>query len=928
MIRTLKIAALATVLLGFSQAYSQELLGAKAVVKRMVSSTDKRNPGEMTAFEYADSLRKMSPKLAGEAWAQACVTKPKVSNPDKEGIGFYEDEFSALPPPESWTYIDAYFTAHKSPPIYQLMGSFLVGDKVRQRKLILQAAAERKDTIEIWRTMLSFGLAWRDQEFVAKAIHKLVDLQNQALLEPKPRTYSKLASELGKMMHFPDLVPAMGPEFARSQIQYALKNTKAMVLVQGLESQNIAIELCKKEGASYPIARYELIQKTGQADLLPMLDKWFPTSDSTAKQRAHAFYTQFKLLAGQSDIDWSDLELITNTRYDYQYGPVIQTEDDLDDQLKKVEVASRVVPILEKQLVVTASTEQVEMYEKAMTALGRRGQMKATLERVLMQKEKAKNNYTKFTAAGILRSILSLERTPSQMAALNLSQLNAGYARTEESLKLGMLLHRDDLIERAVAVQKEGDQNDYIESLFQLKRYSEMEANTLMRPFGEPSKLIFMYGEMGRARDIVDLLDNYPGWNGTDISHIRDYSDWDHKQNLQFEVARALLKLGKTAQGIRLLRTSLTGNGAVANAYELLIQTLGDSESLRELDDMARRDVFNPYPLVWKAKILLKGGKLSDAEIAIRQAFKIDPFECSEMRCKRTIPFVVLRDVLAAQGKESEATKVEQMVKALELADKAEDHSRAGLLAESADLLRQAEKLSPKSCFIQNSLALALVKLGQSEESKAHFRSAFERMPECMSRSTDHASDMWDGFTEGPGPEIAEEVFAERLKTEPNNPHLNFLMASLRKEQHRYAEAASYMNKTIELDPSYLNALDSALSSHIHPYLSPAQQAQYLVSATRLDPRSRHGYFRDEALLILNPEQLYRAVSYANQFHFEKEPMYRLAAAVKEYQTGGHGTAMMSYGPADTLPGKSVFDTELPMRLRKLILESRGQQDF
>ncbi len=908
-------------------AHSQNLLGAKEVTKRINEgeiSTGK--PKLPTAFEFAANLAKLPPKQAGEAWARACIHKPEFAAVKAPGIEFDEDEFSALPPPESWVYADAYFTKSKAQMPFRMLGSYLVGDRIRLRKFILQAGNESKNSVAIWSTMLSFGLAWHDKELASVAIHQMVANQNIVLANKDPRKKLGKLDGLKRLLRIPDLGRlALAPR--TKLIHYALKNAKCMVLFPSKGDLQIAVSLCRKEGLSYPIPRYELIQFTSSADLYPQLAKWFPKVESEAKLRANAFYTQCKLLEGRSAINWDDLKLIAKSKYENQgYNPVVQVEDDFNSCLKVPIVASRTVGLFEKQLRVKPTYELLENYHTIVDTLGSPKRMIPVLEHIISFGPKGKYEIVRREAADLMVQVLADVRTNQQIADMMLEHLKQGCGNTRMAMTAGQFLGRTDLVEAALTEQKAGDQDDYLESLMELKRYAALESDALRRPFGGAEWLLKGYIELGRYQDVVDMVDKYPNWYQTDVSGLSFGYRSDPETNGCFGVAKALLKVGRRNAGLRVLRRSFWSEGPVGPAYSLLVETLGDTAALRELNQMIADDQFTSGPLVWKAKILAKQGKLAEAEVSVRQELEAEPISVRRYEKRDHMARTILADILISQGRATEAKKQTLLVDATLKVDEATEYIHAGFVGDGIKRLQSAVSACPESCYAQGVLAMALLDAGRGDEAKAHFRMAFQLLPDNVSRTGERPTDFWDLFDEPLAQSIAESVFKEKLTKEPNNPHLYYLLARLRDTQHRYVESGRYVWRTIELDPGYLGAY--ALTNELHRSLEPAQAEQIGIANIRLDPRRRYGYMSRDDLLMLNLKEYYRAFQYANQFHFENEAVYPLAAAIQARNKNGYGYSTGYSSPADTLPGKGCFETKLMKSLHRLIVESRGEGYF
>ena len=93
--------------------------------------------------------------------------------------------------------------------------------------------------------------------------------------------------------------------------------------------------------------------------------------------------------------------------------------------------------------------------------------------------------------------------------------------------------------------------------------------------------------------------------------------------------ASALAATDHKAEARAILNAYLDRSGGYDPAYQLLI-SLGDDNLFPRLDELFRRDQFEERPLIWKAELLRRAGKLDEAERIARQAIAIDPSDGEE----------------------------------------------------------------------------------------------------------------------------------------------------------------------------------------------------------------------------------------------------------------------------------------------------------
>src|SRR5439155_26789745 len=88
----------------------------------------------------------------------------------------------------------------------------------------------------------------------------------------------------------------------------------------------------------------------------------------------------------------------------------------------------------------------------------------------------------------------------------------------------------------------------------------------------------------------------------------------------------------------------------------------------------------------------------------------------------------------------------------------------------------------------------------------AHYRRAYELMPDSFGRMETHCFGCEHVFSGKRAEAIADEVFRSLLAKTPEKPQVHYLMGYLREEQGRYAEALAEYREAVKRDPDYINA--------------------------------------------------------------------------------------------------------------------------
>ncbi|MCF6313697.1 MAG: tetratricopeptide repeat protein [Verrucomicrobiales bacterium] len=349
--------------------------------------------------------------------------------------------------------------------------------------------------------------------------------------------------------------------------------------------------------------------------------------------------------------------------------------------------------------------------------------------------------------------------------------------------------------------------------------------------------LIKLYDKAERYQDVVEMFESWPFWGVFDLSGL-DHVD----EEISFALVKALEKTGDQKKAVKvlqalLLKGELTGKD---EAYATLLRLQGQG-AMETLDQLYQRDAFEERPLIWKGVLLLEAGKLDQAEVLIRKAIAIDPSDGEQGKGDRMKVYGVLADILVAKGKKEDAKLYREVLKAIRLAEDADDVYAAGLVSRGIKQYLQALTHFSDAYCIQSRLAKQLNDAGRLDEARVHYRKAFELMPDSFGRMESHCFGCEGVFNGKNAEAIAEQVFTNLIKENPEKPQLYYLLGYLRASQDRDEEALELYQKAVKLDPDYINAWKKIIAYAERSFLTLQQGDQANLALSRLDPYGRHG---------------------------------------------------------------------------------------
>lgn len=354
-----------------------------------------------------------------------------------------------------------------------------------------------------------------------------------------------------------------------------------------------------------------------------------------------------------------------------------------------------------------------------------------------------------------------------------------------------------------------------------------------------------VYHSAGRHQDVVTLLDLAPNWGIGDLAQHESQAFFGSNKSaplpLRFIAAEALVRTGRVEAGKKVLRHLLLQSPGLDAAYALLVELDGQS-AVTFLDELYARDQFEERPLIWKAHLLRLAGKLNEAEKTARQAISIDPSDGEQGKGDRMRVYGVLADVFAARNDATQEQFFRGVMKAVRLAEEADDLYEAGLLSRGVKMYRESLGHFADAYCIQSRMAVQLASLGLHQQAENHYRRAYELMPDSFGRVESHCFGCEGVFTGPKAQSIAEGVFASLAAKTPGKPQVHYLLGYLREEQGRYRDALSSYRKAVELDADYLNAWSKISGLADRMSLPAADREAVVLNLLRLDPLRRHSH--------------------------------------------------------------------------------------
>lgn len=759
-----------------------------------------------------------------------------------------------------------------------------------------------------------------------------------------------------RQLSVPDLVSLVGEERARPLLDRAVRSGKKLRIYNGDATKRIARELALASIESATVPQWSLCESVDAVELYEATAKKFPAKPDAddrdfdfgqhERQQAAPYYLLGLIVRGRSD---DALKFATDPAqrdalgaYSIRSAADALSGKGFDEQLyqflKRVAAADPATPLWEVLVTTAAKAGHAnELLQLARDAAAKPGQDAAS--------RRASNRH-------LADALLSADQVDEGIALLR-QEADGGdasdeLARVVRLATIGRILGRPELVaealddarRRTLALPDKGAESGpstYAREMRLAGRAGELSAVLAQQlpqikpesghAYSVPEPLLELadtYYRADRPHDVLTMFDAFPQWSAADLSKLPIGSGGSHDDSkpAAFYAAWAMLESDRPEQGLRVLDFVLDRRGGLDAAYQLLIDH-DPAAAEAKLDALFARDPFEERPLIWKAILQRKAGKLDDAERTLRQAIAIDPSDGEQGKGDRMRVYGVLADVMADKGDAKQADFLRGAVRAIRLSEDADDAWQAGLLTRAIAMYEAALKHFADAYCIQSRMAIQLAELGFEEQAAAHYERAYELMPDSFGRVESHCFGCEGAFRSGAAQGIAERVFTRLLAKSPDKPQLHYLLGYLRTSQGRHGDALPAFRRAVELDPKYLNAWKSLADCEDHVAIPQEERDRAAIAIVSLDPLGRHS--SPEVAKVRDVAGLYAAASSAARLRpAEPAALYPLRAAAARIAAEAeseHRTHHFTYSV-------SSFDRQLGRTAGEAVAENERVKPF
>ncbi|MBM0103399.1 hypothetical protein JM946_01520 [Steroidobacter sp. S1-65] len=875
-------------------ACSDDLRDARSVLKQIegavAQSTARSEAVQLLADidQFRKESSQLAPRVAAERWfeqldrARALPEAQPDLNPgsfdsDIAGPVSVRSMFMAIPAPEAWPEMRAIagerIKRMANPDVaelaIQLLTDSLNNDAVAVKSTLarLEGAANKLDPQARKEMMATLALARLN---VASVYGTSVDVI--AAYEATLNSLDKGVS-LGSLST-PDLVGMVGAERATPLLRKAVTGPDVVHIQGGEETRRLARQLALESMAQMRVPQWGLVESIDAAPLYEAIDQKFGAGGD--RDQADVYYLLSTIIHRQQRKAEAALAKILATHRLNLPPAAVKA-------LREAGQSEALVEFLHGALSRQPELQAWKVYIEQASYVGRSKQALALVREV--NKRPDLPAYVRKELARIeVEALLANNRTDEAIASLRM-QIAAVPGNDKADVlnyidnatllaRIGRLLARRDLVRDGLAAARTGlslerGPDDYERKVRALRVYETYRragnatgaqqlaiAELARGPDEEEAAEQFGFGiaDAGKRAALVELVSIYVAANRPHdaLALLREAKQWGARDlgdflsdndslgtPIGYAAARALAETGEREAAVRVLRALINEAPGYDAGYELLVKLMGQ-QSIAELDRLYVRDQFEERPLIWKARVLADSKRLKEAEEIIRRAIEIDPSDGEQPANDRLRAYAVLADIVAASGREKEAAGYRQALEAIRISERADQFHAAGLYDRAFAMYRDSLSRFSDAYCIQSRLAVQLSRQGRHQEAVAHYRRAYELMPDSFGQVESHCFGCENVFADPDAQSIAEQVFTQALQRDRQKPQAHYLLGYLRKEQGRYADALQSFRNAVALDDGYLNAWKQLHALGELTYIEPAEREIFQLKLLQLDPRQRH----------------------------------------------------------------------------------------
>jgi len=814
---SLSVAALACAVLAAQAGPSQDsaVYGARGVTSsRPGNRVDPTLKFLDDVQDYSDRCSTISPEKAAEEWLGLARTLVGDRNHDSEFLPLIH----ALPPPAGWPLIERAITANGLPKgrdrAILLLLEILQGKNKEALASIAALEADPAVGSQPQLAHLKLGLAIRDRD--PDRLESLLMGKGNIFARPEGMAFTDMEAWSG----LPDLVPLMGEKRAAKVLTYLLLHAK---------SQIIFSTAAPVSSTTVSLARKLLRQNIDQI----AYPQW---SLACSTEAGHSFLTFKKRFQSVQELTMSSTQgpLATQTAAGYcllnmflsgdiqearQFA--ISNADDLSvedadeqDVLRRSGKLEAFRSFLHR-LAVSHPDSRLPIIDATFAIEDERPQpAESALKRVALGTRLGRNSQ----AGLILWSFLLNHGLLADAASLVASQqrdLSDFGIEPEDLIALSRLVKRRDLVRLAIreglkslqggAPFLEPDlqaflvRHGYRAAIQRLLvanlRRSVSDASVSWPPASRDAatQLAKFYYRIGRYRDVVTLLEKFPGREVGDLSELAEEGNPDRA--LLSIAAISLAKVGRAEEARRVVAYDLKFHPTDDEDYELLLKL--DPNADRVLQTLTNQFPHEPRPMIWWSEFLQRLESTSSAEFGVRRAIAMDPDDLEAFGDKhRFLAYRVLSEIHPP-----EAPRYAKLTECAVIAEKANRLDQLGLWQQAIRAYRSELRRFPEDLGARVRLGLLILHLGKRAEGVRQIEQAFGNIPPHIVPNPWYVYVVTAVLADSDARFAAAKALQALVKTGSASPSVYSMLGTIQDQEGDVRSAIASYTRATKLDP-------------------------------------------------------------------------------------------------------------------------------
>ena len=787
------------------------LLGARAALRQL--------PGNSLVIDI-DAFRAESEQLSVQAaadgwlklvaaWDAARSEQSFYADPRYAGVQSLTALVNALPRPETWPLLQSELAkrpATNQNLILAMLFDLLLGD---DREVIRKCASLRDGHNPLYPR----GIPIQNDNLADFELPVALRLGDGALVQ---RILVEGAHSTFFYIGIPDLVGLLGEEKATPILQALLLNaTRPFIQIEGRETRRLARSLTLANLGKISTPQWGLADGPDCLDFVLALVGRFGTDllDQTlVTNTANILYANHLLATRHLD---EAIRFFSGKRSVYYGGPLPNLGP---EQWKEVFSG------LSELLVRDPALDMWDTYVDMAAKLTRNSEAARRLDDAL--KPAALDGTVRRRMLGARAKLAAMsgkEKASIELLiqALQLPLVKGAYdgVRTR-LLRLAVVTGSRAAVDAVIASQATFD-NDLADQIFgalvtqgrlqdaqkfELGLGSAPDHSTGMRQGTDSAvRLAILYHMANQPNDLAQLIDLYPHWRAPDLAQLLwlfPMHYWPlHDRPLGFLAAWAFANTGRKELAIRTLHAVLRADWTQDNSYRMLNELEG-APAIAFYDELAAINPLEPWPLIWKADLLRRLGRLGEAEHLARAAAAFEASQGGLIPYHYLTSYAVLAEVLRAKGNVSEAKTYESLVRALHLVVKGDGFRLVELLPQALEHYREADQAFANLTCVQVRIASVLAGQGKANEAQDHYRRAYEGVPTRFGRIEPPQG--WGNEVDNV--EIARPIFERLAKESPTKERMHVVLGRLYRQIGETEKALASFRAAVRLNPRDLDA--------------------------------------------------------------------------------------------------------------------------